>query len=62
MQILWDEPKRIQNLEKHGLDFADLKLDFLLSGAVVPAKAERFKVIGRWGSTAITVVFKPTGR
>jgi uncharacterized DUF497 family protein len=24
MNIAWDEPKRLANLEKHGLDFADL--------------------------------------
>jgi uncharacterized protein len=29
MQILWDEPKRLANLDKHGLDFADLNEAFL---------------------------------
>jgi uncharacterized DUF497 family protein len=29
MMIVWDEPKRQANVEKHGLDFADLTLDFL---------------------------------
>jgi uncharacterized DUF497 family protein len=24
MKILWDEPKRLANIKKHGLDFADL--------------------------------------
>jgi uncharacterized DUF497 family protein len=24
VKIVWDEPKRLANLEKHGLDFADL--------------------------------------
>jgi hypothetical protein len=62
MQILWDEPKRAQNLEKHGMDFADLDLEFLLGGVVIPARSGRFKVIGRHGLAAITVVFKPTGR
>jgi uncharacterized DUF497 family protein len=23
MKIVWDEPKRLANLDKHGLDFAD---------------------------------------
>jgi uncharacterized DUF497 family protein len=62
MQILWDEPKRLQNLEKHGLDFADLDLGFLQDAVVVSTKAGRFKLIGRWGLSAITVVIKPTGR
>jgi uncharacterized DUF497 family protein len=28
MQIVWDEPKRLANLDKHGLDFADLNETF----------------------------------
>jgi uncharacterized DUF497 family protein len=28
MVILWDEPKRQANIEKHGFDFADLTEDF----------------------------------
>jgi len=24
MKIVWDEPRRLANLDKHGLDFADL--------------------------------------
>ncbi len=46
MRIIWDEPKRISNLAKHGLDFADMTEFFDLSSAVVlPAKAGRFKLI-----------------
>jgi hypothetical protein len=28
MEIVWDEPKRLANLDKHGLDFADLDETF----------------------------------
>jgi len=28
VKIVWDEPKRLANLDKHGLDFADLDLGF----------------------------------
>jgi uncharacterized protein len=28
MKIVWDEPKRFANLDKHGLDFADLNESF----------------------------------
>ncbi len=24
MKIIWDEPKRLANIEKHGFDFADI--------------------------------------
>jgi uncharacterized protein len=29
MKIVWDEPKRLANLSKHELDFADLNETFL---------------------------------
>lgn len=28
MRLVWDEPKRQQNIAKHGLDFADLTSAF----------------------------------
>ncbi len=46
MRIIWDEPKRLSNLAKHGLDFADMPDGFDFSSAViVPATAGRFKLI-----------------
>jgi len=30
MKIVWDEPKRLANIEKHGLDFAALDDEFSL--------------------------------
>lgn len=44
MKIIWDEPKRIANVEKHGLDFTDLSLEFFLASLVVPAKNGRSKL------------------
>jgi uncharacterized DUF497 family protein len=29
MKIVWDEPKRLANLARHGMDFADLDETFL---------------------------------
>jgi len=46
MKIVWDEPKRRLNLERHGLDFADLSFDFFSSAMVYPAKSGRFVAIG----------------
>ncbi|KPH09339.1 hypothetical protein CO657_18545 [Rhizobium acidisoli] len=51
MEIVWDEPKRIANIEKHGLDFADLTFEFFLSSVVVPAKDGRSK-----GSEALSII------
>jgi uncharacterized DUF497 family protein/uncharacterized protein (DUF4415 family) len=34
VKIVWDEPKRLANLEKHGLDFADLDEAFFENALV----------------------------
>jgi len=60
--ITWDNAKRLANLDKHGLDFADLELEFFLDSLVVPVREGRFKAIGplrRRG--VIVVVFTPLG-
>ena len=45
--ITWDEPKRLQNLAKHGLDFAEFEIGFDMDSAVVvPGHSGRFKMIG----------------
>jgi len=41
MVIVWDEPKRQQNLAKHSLDFAELDLSFFLNAAIRMAKTGR---------------------
>lgn len=46
MRIAWDEPKRISNLAKHGLDFAMLDDDFFAEATIVPAKQGRWLAIG----------------
>lgn len=61
MKIIWDEPKRIANIEKHGLDFADLSLEFFLASLVVPAKNGRSKAIGRLEDGTIVVIFVTLG-
>jgi uncharacterized protein (DUF4415 family) len=46
VKIVWDEVKRQSNLDKNGLDFADLTEDFFLSSVIVPAKKGRSMAIG----------------
>lgn len=60
MKIVWDEPKRLANLDKHGLDFADLDEDFFLGAIVVEAKHGRYAAIGRLNGV-VTVVFATLG-
>ena len=59
--IVWDEPKRLINLAKHGLDFADLDEWFFLGAVTVPAKDGRHLAIGRLADGTIAVVFAVLG-
>jgi uncharacterized DUF497 family protein len=61
MKIVWDDSKRLTNLAKHGLDFADLDSDFFAAAAAGPADKGRFVAVGEWAGIAITVVFRPLG-
>ena len=40
MIVVWDEPKRRANLEKHGLDFARVR-EWLDGAVVIPARTSR---------------------
>lgn len=62
MKIVWDEPKRLANLDKHGLDFADLTEAFFVDALFAPSKAKRWKGIGANLSGVICVVFARLGR
>lgn len=62
MRITFDETKRQSNMAKHGLDFADLTLEFFLSSHMEPAKEGRSLAIGYFGANlVIAVVFRPLG-
>jgi uncharacterized DUF497 family protein len=45
--IRWDEPKRLANLDQHGLDFADLNETFFDSALVLPSRHQRGLGIGK---------------
>jgi uncharacterized DUF497 family protein len=62
MRLIWDESKRNTNLAKHGLDFAELSLDFFSDALVTSARSKRYKAIGWHGDLLIiAVVFAPLG-
>lgn len=61
MKITWDEPKRLSNLDKHGLDFADLDIGFFLGAAILPARHGRYQAIGTLNGRAVLAVFAPLG-
>lgn len=62
MKIVWDEPKRQQNLAKHGLDFAALTIEFFETAQIEVAKQDRYLAFGELdGLAVIAVVFRPLG-
>lgn len=61
LMIVWDEPKRQANLDKHGLDFGDLDEGFFLASIVVPTKDGRYMAIGHLADGTIAVVFTALG-
>ena len=67
MIIVWDEPKRVQNLETHGLDSGDARDPFDFASAQTTASHHggddrlRFKSIGVLDNTLVVLVFSPLG-
>ena len=61
MKIVWDEPKRLANIEKHGLDFATLDDEFFLGSTIRTAKVGRFMAVGRMIDGVVAVVFARLG-
>jgi uncharacterized DUF497 family protein len=61
MIIAWDERKRAVNLAKHGMDFAELTVEFFLGSMVVPARGGRSMAVGRFAPDVIAVVFIALG-
>ena len=51
MEIVWDEPKRLANLDKHGLDFAELDEIFFEGAVVLPSHT---KAVGSRLASTIT--------
>jgi uncharacterized protein len=64
MKIVWDEPKRLANFDKHGLDFADLNETFFDNALVIPShnKSKRWIAIGVSIRGVVVVVFARLGR
>ncbi len=61
MKIIWDEPKRLANLDKHGFDFADV-VYFDWSTALVDAThSNRVKAIGYFEDGTAVVIYAMRG-
>ncbi len=47
MKIVWDEPKRLANLDKHALDFAAIEPSFFRSAVIRNSHSGRLLAFGR---------------
>lgn len=61
MKILWDEPKRLSNLSRRGLDFAQLDMEFFAASVVTQVRSGRIRSVGMFNGRPVTVIFKPLG-
>jgi uncharacterized protein len=66
MRIVWDEPKRLANIEKHRLDFADVGFvewsTALVEASRVEGGRQRYKAIARYRDGTVVVVFVELGQ
>jgi len=61
MRIVWDEPKRLANLEKHKFDFTALTEEWFDDVTFFPARGRRLKAIGWLENKIVAVIFQPLG-
>jgi uncharacterized DUF497 family protein len=61
MPIVWDEPKRLSNLDKHQLDFRDLTPGFFEDATVFPTYDGRLAAIGQLADRTLTVIYFELG-
>ena len=61
MRIVWDELKRLKNIEKHKLDFASLDIEFFETALVAQAKSNRLKAINVFSDGTIAAIFATLG-
>jgi len=61
VKILWDEPKRAANLDKHGMDFPDRNESFFGNALVLATYRNRWRAIGINSGGVISVIFATRG-
>ncbi|CCV06312.1 hypothetical protein MESS2_300030 [Mesorhizobium metallidurans STM 2683] len=60
MKLVWDEIKRQANVSKHGMDFADLEMDFFYAATLLPARGKRFMAIGNIRDRLEILLWRPS--
>lgn len=59
MRIVWDEPKRLANLDKHGLDFADFNETFFDTALVLPSHNRNKRWVAVGASEGLSSSYSP---
>ncbi|MGQ0565174.1 MAG: BrnT family toxin [Gemmobacter sp.] len=60
--IVWDEPKRVSNLAKHGLDFADVTPESFACAGITRSCSGRLIAVGGLDGGLVKLIFLPMGR
>ncbi|OHV75922.1 BrnT family toxin [Rhizobium sp. LCM 4573] len=61
MKIVWDERKRLVNLDKHGLDFAEIEAFHWETAVMEAGHSGRIKAIGYFEDGTAVVIFATLG-
>jgi uncharacterized DUF497 family protein len=61
MRIVWDEPKRLANIDKHGFDLAEVTSEFIGDSTFFPAKLGRTAAVGFFRGALMTAIIEPLG-
>lgn len=61
MKIAWDEPKRLSNLDKHGMDFAEVTEEFLEQAVYYSGHRGRAVAVGELNGRIVAVIVAPLG-
>jgi uncharacterized DUF497 family protein len=62
MLIVWDDKKRLANIDKHeGFDLAEVSEEFLVEARLFPAKLGRIAAVGMHNGRVMTAIVEPLG-
>jgi uncharacterized protein len=60
-RFVWDDRKRVANIEKHGLDFEDVAMFQWETAVMEPVHSGRVKAIGYFEDGTAVVIFARLG-
>ena len=61
MELIWDETKRLANLDKHGFDFEEVVFFDWQNAVFVRAHSNRIKAVGRYRNGSAVLICATLG-